>query len=145
MQLTRLIYASRHVGTTIDMIDRILQKSRANNLRDGITGALVISDLYFLQLLEGDRKQISKCFMRVMQDNRHQDIQLICAGDHENRLFYEWSMHRIETSRMKQKVLHPYKINGSFVPFCMSQCAVEDLCRTLSAGNWVAEGMQLSC
>lgn len=145
MQLTRLIYASCHAGTKIDMIDRILQRSRMNNVRDGITGALVISDRYFLQVLEGDRKPIAECFMRIMQDNRHQDIQVVCAGDHENRLFYEWSMHRIETSRMKQKVLHPYKINGRFAPFCMSQYSVEDLCRTLSVGNWEAEGMQLAC
>ena len=44
MQLTRLIYASKHDGVCDKTIDCILQTSRANNVRWGLTGALVVSD-----------------------------------------------------------------------------------------------------
>jgi len=138
MQLTRLIYVSNHDGTAVEMLDRILQASRANNVRDGITGALVIGEKHFMQLLEGDRTAVGQCFMRITQDDRHHGIQVICSGDAEHRLFIEWSMHRIETSRIKQEILSRYSISGTFDPVQMSQFAIEDLCRTLSAGDWEA-------
>lgn len=138
MKLTQLIYVSKHDGTSVETLDRILQISRANNARDNITGALVIGERHFLQLLEGNRSAVGQCFMRIAQDDRHRDIQVICSGDKEHRLFLEWSMHRIETSRIKQEILSRYTIEGSFDPLRMTQFAIEDLCRTLSAGDWEA-------
>ncbi len=136
MRMTQLIYASNHGGASVDTLDRILQTSRANNVRDGITGALVISEKHFLQLLEGDRFAVGQCFMRITQDDRHHGIQLISSGDAEHRLFLEWSMHRIETSRIKQEILSRYTINGTFDPVRMPQRTIEDLCRVLSEGDW---------
>lgn len=138
MQLTRLIYASKHGTASVETLDQILQKSRANNVRDGITGALVIGEDHFLQLLEGDRTAVAQCFMRIMQDGRHSDIHVISSGDAKERLFFEWSMHRIETSRIKKHILSRYTVNGTFDPVRMSQLAIEDMCRTLSAGDWEA-------
>ncbi len=136
MQLTRLIYASNHDGLAFETVDHILQKSRANNVASGITGALVITDTQFMQLLEGDRTAVAGCFMRIMQDDRHRDIQVICAGDVGHRLFSEWSMHLIKASRIKQDILSRYFINGTFDPAGMSEGAVSDLCRALAAGDW---------
>ena len=138
MQLTRLIYVSKHDGVDVETLDRILHTSRANNVRDGVTGALIIGEQHFMQLLEGDRTAVGACFMRITRDDRHHGIQVICSGDEEHRLFFEWSMHRIETSRIKQEILSRYTINGDFDPARMSQFAIEDLCRTLSDGDWDA-------
>ena len=136
MQLTRLIYASKHEGRSIETLDRILQSSRANNVRAGITGALVIDQGHFLQLLEGDRPAVAQCFMRIMLDRRHHDIHVISSGDTDVRLFMEWSMHRIETSRIKKQIMARYTTGEKFEPLTMSQLAIEDMCRTLSGGNW---------
>ncbi len=138
MQLAQLIYASRHDGTAVDTLDRILQKSRDNNVRDGITGALIVGDQHFMQLLEGEATTIGECFMRIMRDDRHHGIQVLCAHDVDHRLFAEWSMHRIETFRIKQKILSRYTIEGVFDPARMSQRAITDMCRTLAAGDWDA-------
>ena len=138
MQLTRLIYASKHDGTAVETLDQILQSSRANNVRVGTTGALVIGEQHFLQLLEGERAAVAQCFMRIMSDKRHHDIQVLSSGDAEYRLFLEWSMHRIETSRIKQQIMSSYTVKGVFDPLLMSQVAIEDMCRTLSAGGWDA-------
>ncbi len=138
MKLTRLIYASKHDRTAVETLDRILQSSRANNVRDGLTGALVIGETHFLQLLEGDRTAVAQCFMRIMSDKRHHDVHVLSSGDCEHRLFVEWSMHRIETSRIKQEILSRYTIGGVFDPLRMSQVAIEDMCRTLSGGGWDA-------
>lgn len=136
MQLSRLIYVSCHQSTGIEVFDSILQKSRMNNVRDGITGALVISRKHFLQLLEGDQDLIAKAFMRIMQDSRHHDIRVISAGREQSRLFYEWSMHRIEASRIKPQILTRYTSDGNFDPQKMSPLEIWDLCRTLSLGDW---------
>lgn len=139
MQLTRLIYASKHKGLSPDVVDRILQKSRANNVRDNITGALIVHEKSFMQLIEGSRLEIARCFMRIMQDSSHYDVQVISCGDVAQRLFQEWSMHLIRASRIKEEILSGYKINGAFDPSMMSEFAIEDLCRTLSGGHWEAE------
>lgn len=139
MQLTRLVYTSKHRLLNPVGIDRILQKSRANNVRDLVTGALIVGETHFMQLIEGSRLEISRCFMRIMQDKSHYDIQVISCGDVAHRLFQEWSMHLIRASRIKEDIISGYKIDGSFNPSKMSEFAIEDLCRTLSAGNWEAE------
>ncbi|RBI69911.1 blue light sensor protein [Roseovarius sp. TE539] len=139
MQLARLIYASTHDGLAIEAVDRILQKSRANNERDGITGALIVGERSFMQLLEGDRSRVAACFMRIMQDDRHRDIRIILAGDVENRSFLEWSMHLINASRIKEEILSRYLIDGQFDPARMSEAAIKDLCQALSAGDWEKE------
>lgn len=139
MQLTRLVYTSKHKGLTPEAIDKILQRSRANNVRDLVTGALIVGDRHFMQLIEGSRLEISRCFMRIMQDRNHYDIQVISCGDVGQRLFQEWSMHMIKASRIKQEIMSGYSINGSFNPALMSEFAIEDLCRTLAKGNWEAD------
>lgn len=138
MELTRLIYASFHKGTAAKTVDNILQVSRSNNVRDRITGALVIDEQYFLQLLEGSRTCVAQCFMRIMQDDRHGDIRIISAGDIVQRQFMEWSMHMIETTQVKKAIMSQYTVDGVFDPTKMSQTAVERLCRTLSGDNWKA-------
>jgi hypothetical protein len=138
MQLSRLVYTSSHNGVSAEVIDRILQKSRANNVRDLITGALIVCDRHFMQLIEGSRSEIGKCFMRIMQDRRHYDIQVISCGDVSLRLFQEWNMHLIRASKIKREIMTSYMIDGSFKPGLMSEFAIEDLCRTLARGNWEA-------
>jgi len=139
MQLTRLIYTSKQQGLNAQQVDQILQKSRANNVRDLVTGALIVGEDHFMQLLEGSRLNIGKCFMRIMQDRRHDDIQIITCGDVAQRLFQEWNMHLIKASRIKEEIISTYTIGGIFDPSKMSEFAIEDLCRTLAGGNWEAE------
>lgn len=139
MNLTRLVYASTHACHDVSTFDAILEKSRSNNARDLITGALVIGETTFLQLLEGPRDAIGRCFARIMQDNRHQDIQAISCGDVAHRLFQDWTLHRIETSKIRQEILTRYYVKGKFNPGLMSEFAIGDLCLTLAEGQWNTE------
>jgi hypothetical protein len=109
-----------------------MRVSRRNNLRDEITGVLVVSKGSFMQLLEGSRPKVGRCLMRIMQDERHRDIQIISTNTVPNRLFPEWSMHRVEVSAIRRAILDRYLIQGEFRPGDMKQGAIEDLCRILS-------------
>lgn len=139
MNLTRLVYTSRHSDLVMEDFDQILMKSRRNNQRDHITGALIITDTNFMQLLEGSRAAVGQCLMRIAQDRRHSEVQIVSCGDVQHRLFMEWYMHLIMASRVKKEIISMYLIGGVFRPDQMSEFAVEDLCRTLSEGNWDSE------
>ncbi|MFN3273413.1 MAG: BLUF domain-containing protein [Paracoccus sp. (in: a-proteobacteria)] len=132
MQLTRLAYASNHGGIADDALDDILRRSRTNNDKDGITGVLVVSDEEFVQLLEGPRTAVSRCFMRIMQDVRHHHIRVLLAGAIESRLCAEGGMRCIATSQSDQGPLSRYWINGTFEPDEMSEAAILGLCRDIS-------------
>ena len=132
MAPTRLIYASTRSDRSAAALDTIFEVSRANNLRDDITGALIVSDKHYVQLLEGDRYLVSQCMVRIVQDIRHTDIEFVATSLVPYRMFARWSLHRIETSTVKGRTLKPFLIDGIFQPKLMPQVAIEDLCRVLS-------------
>lgn len=132
MTLLRLIYSSFHGGVSTKAVKDILVKSREYNQRDGITGALVYSDDDFMQLLEGERLMISKCFLRIILDPRHQDIQIIFAEDAGDRLFEAWNMYAIKASRINRKVLKQSLVTGTFNPSDMASAEGVDLYKNLS-------------
>ena len=136
MQITRLIYTSKHKGLNGPMMQQIMLASRANNVRDLVTGVLIVGEGHLMQLLEGSRKNVSRCFMRIMQDKRHYDIQVISCGDVGQRLFQEWSMHLIKPSQIRKEILSNCDIGEQFDASSLSEFSAEDLCRALSAGNW---------
>lgn len=133
MLLTKLIYTSTHGGLNAAACNDILLTSCANNKRDEITGALVVGPEDFLQILEGGRAVVAGCFMRIMHDDRHTNIKVLLACEAEARLFPEWGMYCIKTSRIRQKILSHYLIDGVFNPALMSQKNIEDLCQALAA------------
>ncbi|QDA35766.1 BLUF domain-containing protein [Paracoccus liaowanqingii] len=133
MSLAKLIYTSNHGGLDDGALDDILQRSRANNEHDGISGVLIASDEDFMQFLEGERSVIEECFMRIMKDDRHQCIRVWVAGETPARSFSKWSMHCIPVSQVEQDIVSRYFINGVFDPTQMTQVAIEELCAALSA------------
>ena len=59
--LVRLLYASRIAPDAEETaIEAILQQSRANNPRSGITGVLCHNGEIFMQALEGGRNAVSE-------------------------------------------------------------------------------------
>lgn len=92
MRLVQLIYYSRPFGFDAATLDDILGVGRKHNRRRGITGALLCrSDLY-VQLLEGPREQVTRTFARILDDERHIDVELVLCADATSRLFPDWDM-----------------------------------------------------
>jgi hypothetical protein len=92
MRLCQLIYVSRPFGFEPRILDDILMHGRANNRRDGITGALVCRADLFMQLLEGPRDKVTATFGRILRDDRHIEVRLVHFGDATFRLFPDWDM-----------------------------------------------------
>lgn len=70
----------------------ILESSRRNNLRDGITGVLMYHDNLFFQVLEGEKSLVELCYGRIVSDTRHAAISLILVNPVVRRSFSGWSM-----------------------------------------------------
>ena len=95
--LYRLIYVSRNAlaGVATEMegeVSRILETSRRNNGRDGVTGALLFNEDCFAQLLEGSSAAVHRVFERIQLDPRHQGTVVLECGPAREREFGAWSM-----------------------------------------------------
>lgn len=92
MTFTQLIYASRPFGyDDLDLLT-ILSSARRNNVRDGITGALICREDLYMQLLEGPEAQVQAAYKRIEGDSRHTEVRLLWSGETEARLFPQWAM-----------------------------------------------------
>ncbi len=95
--LFRLTYLSRSSVPDADLpalLDEVLAVSRANNLRDGVTGALLCNGGFFVQVLEGPFGAVQQTFERIQVDERHSEVVLLHADPVQSRLFGEWAMAR---------------------------------------------------
>ena len=96
-QLFRVLYCSRNLipGDTDAVaghVRSILEISRRNNARDGITGGLLFSAGCFAQVLEGPSDAVERTFERIQCDDRHNDVTVLDSGVIGMRDFAAWSM-----------------------------------------------------
>ena len=92
MVLSRLIYCSQPFGYDQPMLNGILADARTYNPKNNITGALICREDIFLQLLEGPEDKILLTYDRILNDDRHLDIELLVQEPCDDRLFPTWSM-----------------------------------------------------
>jgi len=81
-----------------DDIAALLTKSRANNDRDGITGALLYHRERFIQIVEGDDEVVRERFATISTDPRHRSVQMMREKRILVRQFPEWTMGFREVS-----------------------------------------------
>ncbi len=101
-KLFRLVYYSRNripPASTAGEIDQILEASRRNNGRAGVTGALIFNSGIFAQVLEGALPDVQVAFERIQRDVRHGDVEVLAFGPAPERAFPSWSMGFIGRSR----------------------------------------------
>jgi hypothetical protein len=77
---------------TPDVLREILNASRTNNERVGVTGLLVSGGNRFLQVLEGPIKAVNDTYNRIEQDKRHFATVVLTSRSISARAFGEWSM-----------------------------------------------------
>lgn len=73
-------------------LNAILDVSRANNRRFGVTGLLLHIDHGFLQVLEGPKEAVMAIFSKVERDTRHIGVRVLVQQEVKERLFGDWSM-----------------------------------------------------
>ncbi|MDJ0839465.1 MAG: BLUF domain-containing protein [Acidobacteriota bacterium] len=70
----------------------LLLECRERNAALDITGMLLASDGYFMQLLEGSRHKVLDLYDRIARDRRHHDLFILDEGEVSRRYFPDWAM-----------------------------------------------------
>jgi hypothetical protein len=77
---------------TDDDVAAVLTQSRANNLRNDLTGALLYHRGRFIQILEGPEEQVNARYEIIAADPRHRNVQKMGERVIVERQFPEWTM-----------------------------------------------------
>jgi len=70
----------------------ILEVSRVNNERDGITGMLLYKGGNFMQTVEGPEQAVELLRARLESDPRHHGLAVLIDGTRPQRIFDGWTM-----------------------------------------------------
>ncbi|MCB1188965.1 MAG: BLUF domain-containing protein [Leptospiraceae bacterium] len=121
MYLIRLIYASK-VNNQINpkIIQDILDSSRRNNPKKGLTGILCFNKDNFLQCLEGSRKSVNEVFTTIAKDKRHAEIVILDYNEIYERSFERWAMGYAGETELNKSIMLKYSGKDYFDPFSMS-------------------------
>ncbi len=80
------------------VLESLLSLSREKNAAKGITGLLIYrysADAdkgYFIQMLEGDEREVRALYEKIKRDPRHHTILPLGEGEIEGRMFSDWAM-----------------------------------------------------
>jgi Sensors of blue-light using FAD len=119
--LVRLMYASRAVpAVDQEELVAILKKSKANNAKSGVTGALCFSEGVFMQVLEGGRNPVNQLYTRIAGDVRHRDVVLLDYAEIEERRFSGWAMGQVNMQRLNPALLLKYSECARLDPYAVS-------------------------
>ena len=93
MPVFQLLYASGTVGAPSQAdLDAILESSRRNNARLGITGMLLHANGAFIQVLEGPEAEVRRLAARISHDRRHRNYMVLVERHAPAAAFSEWAM-----------------------------------------------------
>lgn len=75
----------------VEMHD-ILTEAILNNELHNLTGLLVYNDAMFIQMLEGEKKDVEFIYEKIKKDERHFDVRILSSGPSVQRYFPHWRM-----------------------------------------------------
>ena len=139
--LVRCLYASRISKTqTSATLRAILESSRKNNTKHGITGVLVATGDSFIQVLEGGRAQVCETYNHIAQDKRHTNVTILSFEEITQRSFEGWSMGEVTTHHINPAVLLKHSATLHIDPLTMSGGAVLALLTEIVSSGTVVCG-----
>jgi hypothetical protein len=84
----------------------IFDVARSNNKKAGVTGALLVTDHWFVQALEGDEATVTALYRRISEDDRHEKVSIVESGAVDAQVFSRWSMAQVSKSGRADIPLH---------------------------------------
>lgn len=96
--LIRVVYLSEvniASGDLLPQLRAIHDVSTHHNREADISGVLLFSHRFFVQLLEGPRLRVTETLGRILADHRHDNIRLCLAREVHARMFRSWSMRLV--------------------------------------------------
>ena len=96
-QVFRLLYRSHDRITTDRKLElgALFTSARSRNKKLGVTGALLLADGHFVQVLEGDETSVRALYDHIATDPRHDEVHLVETVDRAPRVFGRWAMAEV--------------------------------------------------
>lgn len=139
--LVRCLYASRAApSAAADMLESILQQSRRNNPRLGITGLLCFAGGTFIQVIEGGRDQVCELLNAIIRDDRHMNVRILAYEEIAERRFGNWTMGEVNMESINPALLLKYSATPTLDPFSASGHATLALLNELAATGAIGGG-----
>ena len=135
MTLHRLIYFSRPVVNGPEDINEILKASYRNNDAQAISGILLFTCDWYLQVIEGISERLTNAFLIIGHDSRHKDVQLSSFKQIDERAFPEWGMHYVSHSPESLQKYHHFFAARRFNPSEMSPATLEKFALSATIGH----------
>jgi hypothetical protein len=138
--LVRCVYASRAVeGADENVLGGILEQSRRNNLRCGITGLLIHANGVFVQALEGGREEVSRLLARLMRDDRHTGVTLLEFAEVTERGYANWTMGQVDLNAVNPAMVLKYSPHARLDPFSMTGHATAVFLSDIAASGAIVQ------
>lgn len=116
-KIYRLLYRSKSAipsdGASSE-VAMILSAARRNNAERDITGALVLYEDTFAQILEGEETTVMSLFSAIESDERHSDVEQLAADHVSRRAFSKWRMALV--GRDGEADLPLFDVGGALAP-----------------------------
>ncbi len=140
--LVRLLYASRAAAPlTTAMVDSIMEQSRENNPRHGITGLLCFSGDIFIQVLEGGRDAVCELFNTIVRDERHLNVRILIYQEIAERRFGGWTMGQVNIAKVNPSLLLKHAEKAELNPFgCSGHASMALLDELVATASVVSRG-----
>lgn len=91
MSLLQLVYAS-HLCADESVLPSIRSHAVRNDTAHLLSGMLVYANGRFLQVIEGERKDVLHTFSYIKQDQRHDQIHVLSEREIAEKSFTHWNM-----------------------------------------------------
>jgi hypothetical protein len=107
------IYFHVYVSSAVTPLNReelmaLLEKSRINNAKAGITGMLLEKDGNFMQVVEGPEKAVQDLLIKIESDARHRGFTMLLDGYEDTRQFESWSMGFYNLNSLEARTVEGY-------------------------------------
>ncbi len=119
-------------------IKSIADISRRNNARFDITGAMMIHDGTFAQVLEGTSDAVNRTVERISRDRRHSNMTVHVKGHTQARTFPQWSMALARAGTANPIRIAPATPDSEFDLSCMTGGNILELLERLTRETQVA-------
>lgn len=89
----RVVYYSKvSAGVRSADIERLIAGARRRNRQLDITGALMVWEGFFVQVVEGRLEAVEETMQRIAKDKRHEGLRILAKEHVQRRLFADWDM-----------------------------------------------------
>ncbi|PUA29882.1 MAG: hypothetical protein B0W54_04875 [Cellvibrio sp. 79] len=102
--------SSAKLGLTYGEILNIVEDSRMNNEKSGLTGLLLFNSGNFMQLVEGAESAVDALYRKIEKDRRHREVKLLLSEPITHRNFSNWTMGFKDIEKLQE--MNPEILNS---------------------------------